>query len=122
MHLDNVFFVAAIFIPSVDSIPVNFESNELILLSPNDVQPQLNLSCTVEAEGSFQWQWTGPGDIISFANANRTSFFSMSQISADTSGHFLCEASYTHNTERTGSRNFTIGFDPCKFSVYPGPI
>ena len=58
------------------------EGTTLIQLGASNVQSELNITCTVATEGSFQWQWTAPtmGAVASFANANRTSMFTLIQI------------------------------------------
>ena len=45
-----------------DSIPLGLttQGDESILLGPNNIQSQINLTCTVEIEGSFEWVLSGP--------------------------------------------------------------
>ena len=111
--------LAAITVPVEDPIPVVNEGSALIQLDPNNVQSQLNLSCTAEVEGSFQWQWTGMamGMDSYLANANRTSFYTLTEISAESAGSVMCEARYTNNnaSDVSGSTSFTIEFQPSKF-------
>ena len=109
------FSFTAITLPVENPIPVMNEGSALIQLDPNNVQSQLNLSCTAEVEGSFQWQWTATCVDSYFANANRTSFYTLTEISADSAGSFTCEARYTNNNTVSGSTSFTIEFQPSKF-------
>ena len=117
------FSLAAITVPVEDPIPVVNEGSALIQLDPNNVQSQLNLSCTAEVEGSFQWQWTGmavgmgmvTGMDSYLANANRTSFYTLTELSTDSAGSFTCEARYTNNNAVSGSTSFTVQFPPSKF-------
>ena len=99
------------------------EGSALIQLDPNNVQSQLNLSCTAEVEGSFQWQWTGMAMAMGMvtgmdsylANANRTSFYTLTEISASFDGSVItCEARYTNRNTVSGSTSFTVEFQPSK--------
>ena len=100
-------------IPTVDPIPITSTSQDMIQLSPDDIQTELNFTCTVEAEGSFQWTWSEPGVLTDYANTNRTSFFTLTPLTADSAGTFRCEATYTTESP-IGSKDFTIQFQPCK--------
>ena len=100
-------------IPTVTPIPMADDGNASIQLVASDVQSELNITCTVATGGSFQWQWTAPtmGAVASFANANRTTMFTLTQISSDSAGSVVCQASYTTApTNPTGSRMFTLQF------------
>ena len=106
-------FPFTVTIPTVDPIPVTSTSQDVIQLSPDDVQTELNFTCTVEAEGSFQWTWSEPGVLTDYANTNRTSFYTLTPLSADSAGTISCAATYTTESP-TGSKDFTIQFQPCK--------
>ena len=101
-------------IPTVNPIPVTSTSADIITLGPDDIQTELNFSCTAEAEGSFQWTLTSPGVYTSFADANRTSYFTLTPISADSAGSFSCVATDVTDNSRTGSKEFSIQFQPGK--------
>ena len=100
------------------------DSNALIQLGASDVQSELNITCTVATEGSYQWQWTAPtmGAVASYANANRTTMFTLTQISSDSAGSVVCRASYTTApTSSTGSRTFMLQFGKfimCMVNIY----
>ena len=99
--------------PTVTPIPMADEGIRLVQLGASNIQSELNITCTVATEGSFQWEWTAPtmGAVTSFANANRTTMFTLTQISADSAGNVVCQASYkTVSTGPTGSRTFTVQF------------
>ena len=89
-------------------------SADIITLGPDDIQTELNFSCTAEAEGSFIWTLTSPGVSKSFANANRTSYFTLTPISADSAESFSCVATDATDNSRTGSKEFSIEFQPGK--------
>ena len=107
--------------PRQDSIPLTTQGNELIELGPNNIQSQINLTCTVEIEGSFQWVWSGPGVDISqiiLADTNGTSSITIPQLSTDSAGTYSCLAMYDPQSlpvgvtsSANGSMSFTLLFD-----------
>ena len=100
--------------PTVNPIPVTSTSTDIITLGPDDIQTELNFSCTAETQGSFQWTLTSSGVSTSFADANRTSYFTLTPISADSAESFSCVAMDTTDNNRTGSKEFSIQFQPGK--------
>ncbi len=138
MHLYNhatIAFLISIPVnlsPRQDSIPLTTEGDERIQLQPNNTQNQINFTCTVEIEGSFQWAWSGPTVDMSqqvFANTNRTSLITLSQLSADSAGTYNCTAMYDpqslpmgETTSAIGSRIFTLQLESkyaIKFYLLP---
>ena len=112
--------------PRQDSIPLTTQGNRSIQLGPNNIRPQINLTCTVEIEGSFQWVWSGPGVDISqviLADTNRTSYITIPQLSTDSAGMHSCLAMYDPQSlpagvtsSANGSISFMLGFDS-KYSL-----
>ena len=83
--------------PRQDSIPVTSQGDEVIDLGPNSILSQINLTCTVEIEGSFEWVWSGPGVDISqnvLADTNRSNSITIPQLSTDSAGTYSCLAMY----------------------------
>ena len=110
-------FSTTVTIPTVTPIPMAIEDPTSIQLGSSDIQSELNITCTVATEGSFQWQWTSPtmGVVASFANANRTSMYTLTQISSDSGGDVVCQASYTAPpTSSTGSKTLMLQFGKFK--------
>ena len=106
-------FPFTVTVPTVDPIPVTSPSQNTIELTPDDIQTELNFTCMTDAEGSFEWMWTKPGVVTEYANANRSSSFMLTPITADSAGTFRCEVTYTTESP-TGSKEFTINFQPSK--------
>ena len=117
--------------PRQDSIPLTPEGDEGIQLQPNNIQTQINFTCTVEIEGSFQWVWSGPTVDMSqqvFANTNRTTLITLTQLSADSSGTYNCTVTYDpqslpmgETTSAIGSRIFTLQLES-KYAINLLPI
>ncbi len=111
-------YIPVNYTPRQDSIPLITQGDELIWLQPNNIQSKINFTCTVEIEGSFQWVWSGPAVDVSqqvFANTNRTSSITLSQLSSDSAGNYNCTATYDPRslpmgvtTNTVGSRIFTL--------------
>ena len=111
-----------------DSIPLILQGDEVILLQSDNVQSQIELTCTVEIEGSFQWMWSGPAIMSTsqevFANTNRTSTITLAQLSTDSAGTYDCTATYDPRSvplgmsmSAMGSRTVTLQFES-KCAVY----
>ena len=105
-----------------DSIPLTPQDNEVILLGPDDIQSEIELTCTVEIEGSFQWVWSGPAAMNmsrqAFADTNRTSTITLTQLSSGSAGTYECIATYDPRsvplgmpTSAMGSRIITLQFE-----------
>ena len=104
-----------------DSIPVTTQGDELIQLRPNNIQSQINLTCTVEIEGSFEWVWSGPGVDVSqivLTDTNRTSSITIPQLNTDSAGMYSCLAMYDPQSlpmgvtsSAKGSTSFALLFD-----------
>ena len=72
-------------------------------------------------DGSFQWVWSGPSVDMSkqvFADTNRTSSITLTQLSTDSAGTYNCTATYDPQslpmgmtTSAMGSRIFTLQFE-----------
>ena len=114
--------------PRQDSIPLTPQNGEEILLQSDNIQSQIELTCTVEIEGSFQWVWSGPAIMSTsrqvFANTNRTSTITLTQLSTDSAGTYDCIATYDPrsvplgmSTSAMGSGTITIRFES-KCAVY----
>ena len=107
--------------PRQDSIPLTTQGDRSIQLGPNNIQSQINLTCTVEIEGSFQWVWSGPGVDDSqkiLTNTNRTTSIIIPQLSTDSAGMYSCLAMYDPQSlpvgvtsSANGSISFTLQFD-----------
>ena len=107
--------------PRQDSIPLTTQGDEVIQLQPDNVQSQINLTCTVEIEGSFQWVWSGlaaEGVPQVLADTNRTSSITITQLSTDSAGTYNCTATYDPrslpinvSTSAIGSRILTLQFE-----------
>ena len=102
--------------PQQDSIPVTSQGDEVIDLGPNSILSQINLTCTVEIEGSFEWVWSGPGVDISqnvLADTNRSNSITIPQLSTDSAGTYSCLAMYDPQSLPMGvtsSANGSISF------------
>ena len=105
-----------------DSIPLTSQDGEVILLRSDDIRSEIELTCTVEIEGSFQWVWSGPAAVRisqqAFADTNRTSTITLTQLSTDSAGTYDCTAMYDPqsvplglSTSTMGSRNVTLQFE-----------
>ena len=129
MYYIIVIIVTAIFLISIpvnsnprDSIPLIPQDNEVILLQSDDIRSEIDLTCTIEIEGSFQWVWSGQAAMsISqqiFANTNRTSTITLTQLSSGSAGTYDCTATYDPrsaplgiSTSAMGSRSITLQFE-----------
>ena len=100
----------AVSIPTRNPIPLVNEGSTFIHLGASNIQSELNITCTVATEGSFQWRWMGEtmDAVESFANANRTSTCTLSRLSSDSAGPLTCQAVYTTNPNLTRSRTFML--------------
>ena len=114
--------------PRQDSIPLSFQDGEAILLQSDDIRSKIELTCTVEIEGSFQWVWSGPAAMSTFqqvfANTNRTSTITLTQLSSGSAGIYDCTATYDPrsvplgmSTSAIGSRTITLQFES-KCAIY----
>ena len=114
--------------PRQDSIPLTPQDSEVILLRSDNIQSQMELTCMVEIEGSFQWVWSGPAVMSTshqvFANTNRTSSITLAQLSTDSAGTYDCIATYDPrsvplgiSTSAMGSRTVTLQFES-KCAIY----
>ena len=113
-----------------DSIPVTSEDGEVIQLQSDNIQSEIELTCTVEIEGSFQWVWSGPATVSTsqqvFGNANRTSTITLTQLSASSAGTYDCTATYDPrsvpqgiSTSAMGSKTVTLQFESkCAFYLH----
>ena len=66
-------------------------------LQPDTKEPSLNLSCTVDNNGTYNWTWSGPrasNGVMKLADTTRTSILMLSNISAADAGDYTCSASY----------------------------
>ena len=135
MYYIIVIIVTAIFLISIpvnsnprDSIPLTPQDNEVILLGPDDIRSEMELTCTVEIEGSFQWVWSGLPAMSTFqqvfANTNRTSTITLTQLSSGSAGIYECTATYDPrsvplgmSTSAMGSRTVTLQFES-KCAIY----
>ena len=107
--------------PRHDSIPLTTQGDELIELRPDTIWSQINLTCTAEIEGSFEWVWTGPGVDNSqkvLSDTNRTSSITIPQLSTDSAGTYSCLAMYDPQSlsmgvtsSANGSISFMLRFD-----------
>ena len=116
--------------PRQDSIPLTPQDNEVIRLQPDNIRSQIDLTCTVEIEGSFQWVWSGPAAVGMsqqvFADTNRTSSIALTQLSTDSAGSYNCTATYDPrslpmgvSTSAVGSRIITLQFESKRAVLYP---
>ena len=115
------FHIAVNYTPRQDSIPVTTQGDESIQLRPDTIWSQINLTCTAEIEGSFEWMWTGPGVDNSqkiLTNTNRTSSITIPQLSTDSAGTYSCLAMYDPQSlpmgvtsNANGSISFMLQFD-----------
>ena len=107
--------------PRQDSIPLTSQGDEFIRLQLNNMQSQINLTCTVKIEGSFQWVWSGPAAVSMsqqvFADTNRTSSITLTQLSTDSAGTYICTVTYDPQslpmdvtTRAMGSKTFILQF------------
>ena len=114
--------------PRQDSIPVTSQDGEVILLRSDDIRSEIELTCTVEIEGSFQWVWSGQPAMSTFqqvfANTNRTSTITLTQLSSGSAGIYECTATYDSrsvpqgmSTSAMGSRTVTLQFES-KCAIY----
>ena len=97
------------------------QGDELIQLQPDTIWSQINLTCTVEIEGSFEWVWSGPGVDNSqkiLADTSRTSSITIPQLSTDSAGMYSCKAVYDPQSlpmdvtsNANGSITFMLRFD-----------
>ena len=96
-----------------DSIPLTPQDGEVILLGPDDIRSEIELTCTVEIEGSFQWVWSGPAAISTFqqvfANTNRTSTITLTQLSSGSAGIYECTATYDSRSVPLGMSTSVMG-------------
>ena len=102
--LYHCYFVASrcnnrhpIFLPSDPSFP----ATPIQFISPNQTEPDsvqssLNLTCTVDNNGTFRWSWTGPAvnkaEVL--ADTTRTSILMISNVSSFDAGNYTCTAEY----------------------------
>ena len=130
-----IIIVTAIFLISIpvnsnprDSIPLIPQDNEVILLRSDDIRSEIELTCTVEIEGSFQWVWSGPATVSTsqkvFANTNRTSTITLTQLSSGSAGTYDCTATYDPRSvplgmsmSAMGSRSVELQFES-KCAIY----
>ena len=114
--------------PRQDLIPLTPQDNEVILLQSDNIQSQIDLTCTVDIEGSFQWVWSGPAAMSMsqqvLANTNRTSSITLTQLSTEFAGIYTCTATYDPRSlpmgvtsNIIGSRILTLQFDST-YAVY----
>ena len=114
--------------PRQDLIPLTPQDDEVIWLQSDNIQSQIDLTCTVEIEGSFQWVWSGPAAMSTsqqvLANTNRTSSITLIQLSTEFAGTYTCRATYDPRslplgvtTSAIGSRILTFQFDST-YAVY----
>ena len=98
------------------------QGDEMIQLQADNIQSQINLTCTVQIEGSFQWVWSGPVAVDMsqqiFADTNRTTSITLTQLSTDSAGSYSCRAVYdpqslpmSVTTNANGSRTITLQFE-----------
>ena len=99
--------------PRQDSIPLTSQDGEVILLQSNDIRSEIELTCTVEIEGSFQWVWSGPAAMNmsrqAFANTNRTSSITLTQLSSGSAGIYECTATYDPRSVPLGMSTSAMG-------------
>ena len=80
--------------PSFPATPIQFISPNQT--EPDSVQSSLNLTCTVDNNGTFQWSWTGPAvnkaEVL--ADTTRTSILMISNVSSSDAGNYTCTAGY----------------------------
>ena len=111
-----------------DSIPLTLQDGEVIPLQSDNIQSEIELTCTVEIEGSFQWEWSGQPALSTFqqvfADTNRTSTITLTQLSASSAGIYECTAMYDPqsvplgmSTSAMGSRLITLQFES-KCAIY----
>ena len=103
-----------------DSIPLTTQGDRSIQLGSNNVQSQINLTCTVEIEGSFQWVWAGPGVDISqivLADTNRTNSITIPQLNTDSAGMYGCLAMYDPQSLPMGVTSSANGLMPFTLRV-----
>ena len=108
-----------------DSIPLTTQGDESILLGPNNIQSQINLTCTVEIEGSFEWVWSGPGVDTSqniLTDTNRTSSITIPQLSTDSAGTYSCLAMYDPQSLPVGVTSNANGSISFTFQLERKPI
>ena len=121
MALCYYFLFTVNYTPRQDSIPLITQGDRLIQLGSITIWSQINLTCTVEIEGSFEWVWSGPGvdnSQVILANTNRTSYITIPQLSTDSAGMYSCLAIYDPQSlpvgvisNANGSISFTLRFD-----------
>ena len=96
-----------------DSIPVTSQDGEVIMLQSDNVQSEIELTCTVEIEGSFQWMWSGPATVSTsqqvFANTNRTSTITLTHLSSGSAGTYECIATYDPRSVPLGMSTSAMG-------------
>ena len=133
--IDTCVIVTAIFLISIpvnsnprDSIPLTPQDKEVIMLGPDDIRSEIELTCTVEIEGSFQWVWSGQAAMSTFqqvfANTNRTSTITLTQLSSSSAGTYECIAIYDPRsaplgmfTSAMGSRTVRLQFES-KYAIH----
>ena len=102
-----------------DLIPVTSLDGEVILLQSDDIQSKIELTCTVEIEGSFQWVWSGPAAMSTFqqvfANTNRTSTITLTQLSSSSAGTYECTATYDPRSVPLGISTSAMGSRTIRF-------
>ena len=111
----NICYVVA---PSV--APELVPSSPLIL-SPDDVSPNLTLSCTVRGEGRFSWTWSGPQSPVrvwsSYFTRTSTAEFTGVRGLSEGDTRYRCNAYYdpaiTSSADMSVAMNFDITFH-CK--------
>ena len=130
VHVYNYYYTATItlsFLSSVNltlrqSIPVTSQDYEVIQLQSDNIWSQINLTCTVDIEGSFQWVWSGPIAVDMsqqvFADTNRSTSITLTQLSTDFAGSYSCRAVYDPcslplgmTTSANGSQTITLQFE-----------
>ena len=115
--------------PRQGLIPLTPQDDEVIRLQSDNIQSQIDLTCTVEIAGSFQWMWSGPAAMSTsqqvLANTNRTSSITLTQLSTEFAGTYTCTATYDPQSlpvgvtsSAIGSRILTLQFGSM-YSVYP---
>ena len=86
------------------SVPLDlsFPATPIQFISPNQTEPDsvqssLNLTCTVDNNGTFRWSWTGPAvnkAVTKLTDTTRTSILMISSVSSFDAGNYTCTAEY----------------------------
>ena len=108
--------------PRQDPIPLTSQDGEVILLQSDDIRSEIELTCMVAIEGSFRWVWSGLPAMSTFqqvfANTNRTSTITLTQLSSGFAGIYECTATYDPrsvplgmSTSAMGSRSVELQFE-----------